>query len=301
MEHECVNQIFPSWQIWSDLFADARERALGLDALDSTHALRPEGLSLAEISQQFDFISYEKGGNIIKMASHLIGNQNFKDGLHRYFFLHGWENAESHDLWTALSEFIVDPTLEPETFVEMMESWTFLPGFPLLEVTLNDKGDEITVKQSRYFHKLPKNAKKQLWQIPIQIGTTDPLNPPETIIQTKETAHYPWNNSISGVLINPFGAGYYRVRYHDSLWNMIVTQLQVNLDIFSPMQRAVLLSDAIAFSLSDKLAPTDFLQFSRFLNNEKHFLVWEIALQGFYKWDYLLRNQPNYSYFQVIS
>lgn len=87
MEQDAVNHLFPEWDMWAQFVASSSAAAKELDALDSTHALRPqpgEVANTAIINAQFDVISYEKGGSVIRMLANLLGYELIFAGLSRY-------------------------------------------------------------------------------------------------------------------------------------------------------------------------------------------------------------------------
>jgi len=98
-----VDNIFPDWKIWDRFVGEELESALGLDALRSSHPIEVECKSSADVNEIFDAISYSKGASVIRMLAEIIGLEAFQTGLQAYLEQHKYANAESKDLWTALS------------------------------------------------------------------------------------------------------------------------------------------------------------------------------------------------------
>ena len=59
---------------------------------------------ISEIQQTFDAISYYKGANVIRMLSAFLGEEVFLSGVRKYLKDHEYGNANTDDLWKALSD-----------------------------------------------------------------------------------------------------------------------------------------------------------------------------------------------------
>ena len=54
-------------------FEHDRAAALGLDGLTHTHPIYAPVRSVAEATQNFDVITYEKGAAVVRMIEHFLG------------------------------------------------------------------------------------------------------------------------------------------------------------------------------------------------------------------------------------
>ena len=82
--------------------------------------------TVAEATEAFDLITYEKGGAVLRMLEGYLGRETFRDGIRRYMRRHARGNAVAADLWRALGEASGEPVLE------LAEAWIDSPGFPLV-------------------------------------------------------------------------------------------------------------------------------------------------------------------------
>src|SRR5207244_3243133 len=78
--------------------------ALALDALASTHPIYATVRSVAEATENFDAITYEKGAAVVRMIEHYLGPEPFRDGVRLYMRRHRDGNTVAADLWRALEE-----------------------------------------------------------------------------------------------------------------------------------------------------------------------------------------------------
>lgn len=139
-----VDRIFPEWRTWAMFATQDLQDALNLDALRSSHPIDVSVLNPSEIRQIFDSISYLKGASAIRMITSWLGTTEFLNGVHRYLEAHRFGNADTEDLWSALS-------LEAgKNVTEVMDTWIQRPGYPVLNVSLIDS-ETIQISQSRYF------------------------------------------------------------------------------------------------------------------------------------------------------
>ncbi len=72
----------------------------------------------AEIHQIFDAISYSKGACVIRMLVAHLGEDKFQQGIRNYLKKFKYRNADTKDLWDALSGASGKPV------AEVMHSWT---------------------------------------------------------------------------------------------------------------------------------------------------------------------------------
>ena len=81
---------------------------------------------------------------------HLHLGDKFQKGLTRYLQSHSYGNAVMSDLWTAL-----DSVVGGSSVMDMMNTWTVQPGYPVVKVTAVD-GSKVMLQQSRFLQ-VPSN------------------------------------------------------------------------------------------------------------------------------------------------
>ena len=94
MATKFVDKFYPEWDLWDQFVEDAMNVAMGLDSLKTTHPIDVKVNSPAEIREIFDAISYDKGGCVLRMLEHYVGEPNFRKGLKKYLSDFKYKNAE---------------------------------------------------------------------------------------------------------------------------------------------------------------------------------------------------------------
>jgi aminopeptidase N len=136
--------------MWTQFLFEDHMKAMTLDALKASHPIAQSVGDPAEIGQLFDAISYSKGASIIQMLETYLNfldngkldsfpvSKNFevtftfpdlfRQGLQDYLNIHKFGNAETVDLWAALTEAAkkANHTVDVQ---DLMESWTTQTGY----------------------------------------------------------------------------------------------------------------------------------------------------------------------------
>ncbi|TMA54356.1 MAG: M1 family metallopeptidase [Deltaproteobacteria bacterium] len=166
MAYRVVDDWRPEWRLWH-AFEHDRAGALALDALANTHPIYAEVRSVAEATQNFDAITYEKGAAVVRMIEHFLGPEQFRGGVRLYMRRHREGNAVAADLWRALEE------ASGREVGRLAQAWIEKAGFPL--VTFGPaKGDgdgTLRVRQERFFAdpKIPAARRRQRWPLPLVV------------------------------------------------------------------------------------------------------------------------------------
>ena len=92
----------------------------------------------------FDILTYEKGAAVVRMLEQHLGEGPFRSGIRRYMRQHAYGNAETTDLWDAIeAEMASTPNAVPAR--QIMDSWIFQGGFPVVAVDLAPNGTTLTL------------------------------------------------------------------------------------------------------------------------------------------------------------
>ncbi|MEK6866160.1 MAG: M1 family metallopeptidase, partial [Thermoproteota archaeon] len=132
MATKFVDKFYPEWDLWNQFVEDAMNTAMGLDSLKNTHPIDVKVNSTSEIREIFDAISYDKGGCVLRMLEHYVGESNFQKGLKQYLADFKYKNAEGQDLWDAIGKISKMPVRA------MVLTWLKQPGFPVVEIEKQD-------------------------------------------------------------------------------------------------------------------------------------------------------------------
>lgn len=146
---------------WSGYLAEARR---------SVHPLIHFGYTDKE--NMFNAHSYNKGGAVLHMLRHYVGEEAFWAALHRYLTEHAYTAVEAHDLRLAFED------VTGEDLNWFFNQWYFSQGHPQLNVTYGydeENGQAtITVEQTQ----APENA-PPIFQLPAAVDIyLEPGQPP---------------------------------------------------------------------------------------------------------------------------
>ncbi len=163
MAYKVIDDWKPEWRMWQGYEHD-RAGALALDALTHTHPIYATVKSVAQATENFDAITYEKGAAVVRMIEHYLGADAFREGVRIYMRRHREQNAVARDLWRALEE------ASGREVERVAQAWIEKPGFPL--VSLRRKGrNELEVRQERFFSspKVPAPRRRSVWPLPLVV------------------------------------------------------------------------------------------------------------------------------------
>ncbi len=118
----------PSWHWW-EVQDETKESAMRADARVNSHAVEQHVTDELQAVNVFDpEITYNKGQAVLRMLEAYLGPDTFRDGVRRLLKAHAYSNANSADLWDALS------AASGRNVGELAASWTEQPGFPVVSV-----------------------------------------------------------------------------------------------------------------------------------------------------------------------
>lgn len=94
----------PNSNIWETFYDDIKNSAEIADQLTTTHPVEPQVLDTDEAKTSFDDITYDKGASILKQLNYFLGEENFHEGLQRYFQKYALRNTTTTDFMRMLGE-----------------------------------------------------------------------------------------------------------------------------------------------------------------------------------------------------
>ena len=159
MEYVAVDALEPEWNVWEMFQTSEVPMALQRDATDGVQSVHVAVDDPAEIDTLFDgAIVYAKGARMLVIVRALLGDDAMRKGLKNYFAAHQYGNATGADLWQALGE------ASGMNVGQIMESWLEHPGYPVVEVKVED--GKLMLSQQQFFIG-DGEEKGRLWQIPL--------------------------------------------------------------------------------------------------------------------------------------
>ncbi len=302
MGNKAVDHIYPQWDMWTQFVFQDTNGGLSLDGLKNSHPIEVEVTNPAEIGELFDAISYNKGGAVLRMLEDFLGEETFRQGIHRYLKTHQYGNARTEDLWSSLEEVSGKP------ITSIMNTWIKQAGFPVLHVNTTQSGGRTTVflSQQRFLYDLilsQGEAQPARWQIPVSVRQ-DGSEAKHSALMEGKTHQVFLDAAAAGpaphwVKVNAGQTGFYRVNYPLSQWDSLgtaITSLQL-----PATDRLGLQNDAFALMRAGILPPTTFLSLAESYRNESHVSVWSDLASNMASFENLIADQPYYSEFQPFA
>ena len=245
-------------------------------------------------------------------------------------FISEFSSATSDDLFKALSEKEENGTA--------WNSWTSLPGYPVINVSRIPEKESMIIRQRRYLSvQLNTDSHQELWKIPINYATQNnpnfnvthpeiwlnekanefPLvlkNDEWLIVNKNQTGGFFDFHSAHSVWKHHFFCfhyymhmnlclitGYYRVNYEPSNWKLLANYLRTeNYTKIPPVNRAQLLDDAFNLVQSGDLEDfSTFFDISTGLQQEDDYIPWYSAFRAFEHLKKKLANTDIYDLFQA--
>jgi len=209
----------PNWHWW-EVQDESKEGAMRADARVSSHPIEQQVTDELQAVNVFDpEITYDKGQAVLRMLEAYLGPDAFREGVRRLLKAHAYSNANSADLWNALS------VASNRDVGAIAASWTEQPGFPVVTVAAQcgaDGSRTLSLSQRRFLLQ-GQDASSAHWIIPLQVrisarGTAQPLLL-ERDGQTLAAGHC--NEPLS---VNAGAVGYFRVQYEDTVLPVITRQ-----------------------------------------------------------------------------
>jgi len=259
-----VQAFMPSWKFFEG-FNIFKAGAMRIDGLHSSRSIEFPVESPEDARAMFDVLTYEKGCAILRMLELYIGEEVFRQGCATYMKRHACLNTETADLWNALAEAVRNAGLSIPVD-ELMDTWVFQQGFPLVSVERAESEGVIILRQ-RPFRYLDEGSTPQgLWYVPIAIraGTSDGIIEKVFLLKQTEQRFYVGEN-LKWIVINADGQGFYRVSYADEL----AQQLLSHLSELSAPERFNLASDLWAATQAGHLTLDAYLARLRIVLSEE--------------------------------
>jgi aminopeptidase N len=291
MENKATDHFNPSWQIWPRQHSD-REAAMAQDALPTTHPIQQVIHDVSEADAAFDQISYQKGGQIIRMVEDWLSPESFRDGMRAYMKAHAYSNTTSADLWRALS------AVSHKDVASVATSFTEQPGIPLVSVARTCSGGtaSLTLAQGRFAIHDP-HPKALVWKIPVTVG--GPGVATQKILLGASPATLQFRGCGTAEKVNLGENGYYRTLYDAASLSLLDAEF-ARLDA---TDRVNLLGDQFALFESGQGQLSSYLDLVARLpkTGEASFAVWRDTMSHLLRLDVLERGSPTRPAFRAFA
>ncbi|HSW78557.1 MAG TPA: M1 family metallopeptidase [Candidatus Babeliales bacterium] len=249
MEYRAVDELFPEWKIWEVFVQREVTSALSRDALPNVQAVQTQVNHPDELAAVFDpSIVYAKGGSLLNMVRHLVGEDSFKRGLKSYFQEFKYSNTQADDLWQHLGSVSGLP------IGDIMQNWLQKPGFPVVELEYVPKSKEFEASQQRLVLGEVESANSTVWQVPLAAS----LKTNSSMLKVKSQKFKIEAESDYPLILNHDGHSYLVTQYLDAghfenILQSVENKSLSSIDRLLLVQNYLLLERALKVSTKDNL------------------------------------------------
>ncbi|MCJ7632771.1 M1 family metallopeptidase, partial [Candidatus Bathyarchaeota archaeon] len=272
MGDKVVDKLYPEWNMWTQFVAHDTNSGLSLDGLENSHPVHVQVKNPGEIREIFDAISYSKGASVLRMLEAFLGQDTFRQGLHKYLKDHQYGNATTGELWRALEEVSGQPV------AEIMSLWIDQSGHPLLRVQSSHIHGKtrLTVEQHKFSYSYITGRKikdASIWHVPVQVLRRGSATQVSKLITTRHASiELESTMTKDWIKLNAGQCGFYRVNYSLDDWAHL--QQAVRNHELPTIDRLGLANDGYALQLSGILPATEYLSLVQTYKGEDDAIVW---------------------------
>lgn len=169
----------------------------------------------------------------------------------------------------------------PASVGEMMKTWIYQAGFPILTVTRNYDDGSFTVRQEVFF-KNETLADTKTWYIPLNFAVASKADFRNTgashyLPNSKEVKIDARVDSNDWIILNKRSEYFYRLKYDEKNYKLITKALIEQPFKIHSRNRAQLLNDAFYLSISNRLQHGILLEMLIYLKKEDQYAPWVVA------------------------
>ncbi|XP_046387284.1 aminopeptidase N-like [Ischnura elegans] len=301
-QYAIVDLMHPSWRMMEQFVPQQQHTEFTSDALDRPHPISADVITVDRINAMLDEITYNKGACLARMMEHFLSRNTFFGGIQKYLNSRNHNSGNDLQLFSCLDSQAREDGSMPEgiTVKEVMDTWAYQRGYPVVTIKRNYENDDVVITQERYVLKLNGTSDNYRWWIPLTYTLQSSPNFEETRVKiwvpnTDEYIAKISTNSNEWLMVNIQETGYYRVNYDDTNWNLITNYLKGGdfLDIH-PVNRAQLVDDSFNLARAGCLPYHAALDLSLYLSKETDFIPWSSADMAFRFLDRRLARSKGY-------
>ncbi|XP_071636854.1 thyrotropin-releasing hormone-degrading ectoenzyme-like [Temnothorax longispinosus] len=258
------------------------------DAGEAAHPLHIDLRKLSDLTDIFDTTSYVKGNCMAHMIYHFLGERIFLASVRHYMRMYHYRNADQEDLWSVFQVEIdgakglpVSPGLRMK---DVMRTWTYQAGFPVLRVQQNRETGAIELTQDRFYHYGLNRTSEELWHIPLTWTTENEEQFSNTLpkawmvkkrMKINDIALSRATSNNQWILFNINQTALYRVNYDVENWKLLTKSFRVLPEI----TKAQLLTDSFAIAKAGLLDKRIMWNILEKVEAESGEILWTPALR----------------------
>ncbi|MFL5782968.1 MAG: aminopeptidase N [Bacteriovoracaceae bacterium] len=154
-----------------------KDRQFAEDAGPMAHPIRPS--SYIEINNFYTSTVYEKGAEVIRMIATLIGKENFRKGMKKYFELFDGKAVTTEDFVHAME-------VASGKDLSQFRNWYERPGTPTIIVESDVRGEELFLKfRQKYPPTTLKVSDGNVLHVPFRVGVLSDKGEDEKLLEIK--------------------------------------------------------------------------------------------------------------------
>ncbi|KAF2894154.1 hypothetical protein ILUMI_12018, partial [Ignelater luminosus] len=295
-EYFATHKVESHWELDKQFVVEQHQMVLNDDSLLASHPLTLEEdkvLTLNNITNRFDSITYAKGASIIRMMKHFIGEEDFTVGIRRYLAHNQEKNTEPKDVWNAFQYNVETLESEPVTLETIMKTWTEQAGFPVVFVEIEEtKTTNIILTQIYLVFKDDSEeviTEPAAWYVPISFTTSETRNfskaGPDFWLQPKDKNYTLENviaNESSWIVLNIQSSAFIRINYSKQLWKSLEHALKrPDFDGIHVINRAQIVDDSMNLARAGEIPYATAFDIGLYLENETDYYPWYSAFKAF--------------------
>lgn len=262
IEYMAIDVIEPSWDVWMDFASLDVVAAFKRDSLKGVQPVRVDVSHPDEIGTLFDgAIVYAKGAHLLQMLRFFVGEENFRQGLIKYFKKFAYKNTEADDLWEILSE------TSHKDVGAFMNRWLNQSGFPVLKVA--KKGKKILISQIPISE--DTNDVNKIWPICLNHNLKN-----EASLLNANSLELNCPPDQETIRFNIGNYGHFITDYDENLLNEILVDLDNNK--LKSIDRLQLLNEQMILSSVGYVSNARIIEIISRFKNEDSEQVWDLIL-----------------------
>lgn len=176
----------------------------------------------------------------------------------------------------------------PTNIAETFGSWEWQAGYPLITVSRDE--NTLTISQERFFYDRNLTQSENLWWVPLNyvvgsnsdFASTSPdfwMENVRNMTLESSSAPKPWGEN-DWLIFNIQQTSYYRVNYDNTLWHLLIDQLNAENDGFEMIHyrnRAQLIDDSFNLAWANLIEFDILLGIMDYLKHELDYIPWMAA------------------------
>uniref|UniRef100_A0A1I7XM69 Peptidase_M1 domain-containing protein n=1 Tax=Heterorhabditis bacteriophora TaxID=37862 RepID=A0A1I7XM69_HETBA len=207
---------------------------------------------------------------IIAMVERIVGDDVFREGLRQLLIKFSYKNADHEDLLAVLT-FVHNTCSKTHlieqnfTLSEVIETWIYQNGFPILDVQKVDGRVKVSQKAYRHTGGRSRIDDYLQWKIPLFIRDPKSLEPSVHWLLENNTAVLDLGEDI---VLDRNGQSFLRIRYDGLIYADIIERLHLDMNSIPVSARTRLMDDCFTLAETGNLSYAYTFNISAYLRHE---------------------------------